>query len=78
MADTELGNYEVDNPELKKLLQEMAKKLTADLPKGYGFTLFLFGFGTAKPLFYISSARRGDMVMTVKEWLRNQGEVSIY
>lgn len=65
-------SYEVENSLIQNRLRELAKQITAWIPKGWGFTLFIFSYGEKGSLFYISSAQREDMISTVKEWLAKQ------
>jgi hypothetical protein len=71
-----MSNYA--GSEMKPLLNELARAIMATLPPNHGFTLFLFGYGEDKPLYYISSAVRSDMVGTLKEFLIKQGETSLF
>lgn len=64
--------YEVELPEIKQVLRDIAVRIKNMLPKEWGFTLFLFSYGEDRSLFYISSARREDMISSVKEWLAKQ------
>lgn len=70
-------SYKVDNPSIKSLLRNLAHRLAQRMPIGWGFTLFIFEYGAQKACFYISSAQRSDMISTVKEWLREQGETEL-
>lgn len=69
--------YEVSNPLLKKRLLSLGRTIRESLPEGWGFTLFLFSYGVNGDLFYLSSAKREDMIVTIKEWLRKQGETTL-
>lgn len=64
--------YEIDDPVIKNRLRSIAEQIKKFLPSGWGFTLFLFGFGKDKGVFYISNANREDMVKTIKAWLAKQ------
>lgn len=74
MLDT---NYEVDDPMIKSILLRVGRKLLQDMPPKYGFTLFIFTYGEGGDLFYMSSALREDMIKTMKEFLRKQGETEL-
>jgi hypothetical protein len=65
-------SYEIKDEFIQNRLHEIAKSIQKWIPTNWGFTIFLFGFGENQPLFYISSARRDDMIKTVKEWLEKQ------
>lgn len=47
------------------------------LGQSFGFTLFVFEYGTNKTIGYISSADRAGMIETVKVWLAKQ-EAGLY
>lgn len=62
------GTFEVDNPELARLMQELGSKLHTFMPPNVGFTLLIFEFGQGGgDLFYISDAKRDDMIRTMRE-----------
>ena len=67
-------SYEIRNPEIERLLKELGIKIRKDMPRGFGFTLFIFGYGEDKPLFYISSAVREDMIKTMYEFIEKLQE----
>ena len=61
--------------EVKKKLQMIAGKVSAELPKGYGFCLLTFGFnGIGKEMMYVSNANREDIVEAMKEWIEKTKE----
>lgn len=64
--------FEVPNPKIERLLKDIGRKLHGQMPKGWGFTLFLFSYGEKGSLFYLSSARRKDMLKTLMEFLEKQ------
>jgi hypothetical protein len=68
------SNFEVDDPEIKRLLREMGFIIGAGLPKGWGFALFLFDFSQAKngSCFYISSAERDGVLKMLVEFIERQ------
>ncbi len=69
------SSYRVDVPEnVQKTLQEMAQQTDILLPPGWGFGLFVFTFGEGGTLAWISNAQRGDMVKTLQEWMRAEGD----
>jgi len=67
-------SYNVDNAEIRPLLQELGDRIGSGLPDGWGFNLLLFeyGEGEGKGLFYISSARRADVIAVMKEYIKRQ------
>jgi len=50
-------------------MRELAGAITALLPKGIGFTLFLFDFGAGGHMSYLSNARADDVVKLIREFL---------
>lgn len=66
-------NYEVHNEEIKTLLKEEGKAFAMRMPKGWGFTLFMFDLNTSDgSMFYISSAQREDMIKALEEFIEKQ------
>jgi hypothetical protein len=65
--------YEVENPEIQAKLKELAQMLDTKMPDGWGFTLLLFEYSPKDSLFYISSAKRKDMMNTMREFIRKFG-----
>ena len=59
--------YEVNEPKMKELMLALFRYIKTQLPKGWGFTLLLFGYHPSNALFYISSGQREDMIKTMKE-----------
>lgn len=67
--------FEVENPEIAQVMRDLGRKLKQTMPAGWGFTLLMFDFheGPGKgSLFYISSARREDMVKSMREFLAKE------
>lgn len=60
---------DVDVKLLEYDARNLADTLKSELPEGVGFTLFLFDYGGAKRLTYLSTARREDMLRTIGAWL---------
>lgn len=56
--------------EMRPLLQMLARRVASGLPKGWGFNLMLFAYGTGGDLFYISSAQRADVLDIMREYIR--------
>lgn len=70
-------NYEVENPEIEQVLKEIGKMIGSKLPKTHGFTLMIFDFGQKGELFYISNARRNDMIKSLMEFIAKLQESKI-
>ena len=74
--NTKLPTYEVHSAGAERALREIAGLLKDKLPSGVGFALFLFDYtvDTKLPgnLFYVSSARREDMLRVLKEFIAKQ------
>ena len=67
-------SYEIRDERIEQLLRDLGQRLKKDMPEGYGFTLLIFGFEPRNDLFYISSARRADMIATMREFIRKHEE----
>lgn len=65
--------YEVENPAIKVLMNDIGKALGAQMPKGWGFTLLMFTYGPDGDMFYISSAQRDDMLRAMAEFIQKRG-----
>lgn len=68
--------YEIDKPEIKELLQSIARRIGPSLPTAWGFLLMLYEFGTDQhpgSTFYISNGDRKDCVKLLQDWLERQG-----
>lgn len=61
-------SYEIRNPQIEAMMREVAKTISAQLPEGWGFSLFLFKF-FAEDSFYISSGDREGVVHSIRQWL---------
>lgn len=67
------SRYTVPDPlEVKRLIQELGDRIGAELPTGWGFNLLLFSYGDKGSLFYISSARREDVIAVMREFIQRQ------
>lgn len=64
--------YEVRNPQVESILKKIADRIKAFLPKGWGFTLFLFSYGEEGSTFYISTAQRESMIQLLEEFLARE------
>lgn len=70
-------SYDVKNPEVEKMLRDIAGILAKAMPKNWGFALLMFDY--TKPdskdhgsMFYISSAERSAMIEAMKEFITKQ------
>jgi len=68
--------YEINNPQIQALLRETGDSLHKMIPKGWGFCLMIFGFGDCDEMFYISDARREDMIKVLLEFIDKQTDPS--
>lgn len=66
--------HELDRPEIKAILNATAEALRGKLPANWGFTLMLFSYGKNGEMFYISSARREDMISAMKEFIEKRAK----
>lgn len=71
-----MAGYEVRNDGIEEELRRLGRYIGTDLPKGWGFTLMLFDYGNEEVknggMFYISSAKREDMIKAMKEFIAKQ------
>lgn len=73
----EQHGYNVRSADVEATLRDLAGQIKPQVPSGFGFTLLIFSYGQtglakegkAGSLFYISSARREDMVQAMKEFI---------
>ncbi len=76
--NVEQPNYQVKNEEIEALVRKLGHVLGAQMPEGWGFTLLIYDYGEKTgeagkdALFYISSADRADMILTMKEFIKKQ------
>lgn len=67
------NNFEVHHAGAERKMREIAQKLSAGLPPGFGFGVFIFEFGEHGSMFWISNAQRPDMIKALREWIaKNQ------
>lgn len=66
---TDIEDYQVKNNQIEKILKKIGHKIGDLLPQGWGFTLLIFNFGEKGNLFYISNAKREDMIKTMQEFI---------
>jgi hypothetical protein len=74
MKETPGFRYEVPNPEITELLRNLGAHLGAQLPQGWGFTLFLVEFGENGATFYISNTNRKDMIAAMEQFIAKAKE----
>lgn len=67
MAD---NDFEVRNAEVEQLLKALGVTLGEMMPANYGFTLLIFEYGEKGNMFYISKAKREDMIESMKEFIK--------
>jgi hypothetical protein len=58
---------------LQRFVAQLAESIGGILPKGIGFTIFLFHYGERGDLAYASSAERADVVRVMCEFLEEFG-----
>jgi hypothetical protein len=64
--------FDVENAEIRKLLNDIGHGIGEQLPKGWGMCLLLFTYGERGDMFYISNAERGTMIKALQEFIREQ------
>lgn len=65
-------NFKIFNENIEFKLKELGDLIGSSLPEGWGFNLLLFDFikdGKAGSTFYISNARREDMLKLLAEFV---------
>ena len=67
-----MPEFDVQNAEIEKHLKEIGRGIAISLPDGWGFTLFLFSFGEDGSTFYLSNAKRSDMLQALYEFIERQ------
>lgn len=74
------NDIEKQKAEIEALLKKLGQKIGQDMPKGMGFTLFIFDIGPHGNMFYISNAQRADMIKSLEEFIGRQktGDVREY
>lgn len=58
---------------LEEQCAEVGRVLAARMPKGVGFALLMFDFGSGGNMAWASNAERPDMIEMLHEWLGRQG-----
>ena len=70
--------YEVRDEGAEKALKGIGESIGKNLPKNMGFTLFIYDYGDGGNMFYMSSAKREDMLKAMKEFISKQeGEAHV-
>jgi hypothetical protein len=72
----EAKGFEVQDPEIEKLMRDLGRSLKKDMPLGWGFTLLIFSYD-GEGFFYISSAERASMMEALQEMMLREGYVFI-
>ena len=67
-----MGNFEVENNEIKNSMQKIGKIIAMALPKGWGFTLLIWSKGEGGSMFYISNGNRQDVIASMREFIEKQ------
>lgn len=74
-------DFEVRNEEIEKTLKDIGTLIRDQIPDTWGFTLLMFDYSNnekdAGSMFYISSARREDMLKAMMEFIDKQQEDKI-
>lgn len=61
--------FEVRDEAAEKMLREIGNSLRSSCPHGYGFSLLVFSFREGGNMFYVSNARREDMIRSMQEFI---------
>lgn len=70
-------SFEFRNPIIEQLQREIAKTISATLPEGYGFALFMFKYYGPES-FYISSGDREGVIHSIRQWLERMEQKEEY
>lgn len=62
--------YEVRNEEIEGQLRKIAGVLSGALPKGWGFTVFMYEYLPGEALFYIGSGDREGTILALERHLK--------
>jgi hypothetical protein len=71
------NNFEVENESITNMMRDIGGRIHNALDKSthkgtMGFALLIFEFGEGGALFYVSDAKRDDMVKAFKEFIAKQ------
>jgi hypothetical protein len=66
-----MSGFEVRNDEVEKVLRGIGNTLKPVMPEGWGFTVLMFDYSDTPDgsMFYLSSAKREDMIKAMKEFI---------
>lgn len=73
--NTRLPSFEVHHATAERKLREITNQLKDVMPPGWGFTLFIFEYGSEEDhgsMFYASTSERDDMITVLKEFIAKQ------
>jgi len=74
-ADPPGSSYRVDVPDdVKATMLEKGHEIADALPGDWGYCLLIFTFGEGGTMTWCSNAQRKDMLLTLQEFLRTEGE----
>ena len=62
-------DFEIDNAEVQRVMRDIGNRIGPMMPKGFGFTLMINSFGENGSMFYISNAKRDDMLKAIAEFI---------
>lgn len=65
-------SFEMRDPEIEQYLRMIGGRIAKGLPINWGFTLLLFEFGDGGSTFYLSNAKREDMIVALQEFIEHQ------
>ncbi len=65
-------DFQVKNAGVEAKLKEIGHIIGDQMPEGFGFTLLMFDYGEGGGMFYMSSAKREDMIKAMKEFINRQ------
>lgn len=65
----------MNNPEVSKRMQDIARSVKWRLPENWGFFVMVFphGEGPERRCNYVSNADRQDVINVIKEWMVRGG-----
>jgi len=71
-SPSSLGGTDLE--EAKGVMRDIGHIIGDAMPKDYGFCLMVFKYGAPGDTFYISKAKRSDMLQMMREFIRHQEE----
>lgn len=69
MGKAQFGKMQEFNEQVEFALREVADYAKTRMPSGMGFTLLMFDFGRGGSMFYISNAKREDVLKSMQEFI---------